>query len=384
MEQPERYPGIFLPGDAPFYEDFGLYYLDRDDLDEVAERVEKAGPLLATLVDRPELPVLLGALTHVVESPEGLSSIGEDGSRILDRAALAVERFNEGGHAPIAWEDLLFEDLGSDHANPQLLFVRPAGDLTQLEPVMEAITAIRAMAPDLAPRPGLRVRVTGDRAVHTEEMSLIIGEAILSICVSLVLVTLILWVCLRSFRLLIATVLTLLVGLTWTAGLAGLAVGHLNALTSAFAVIYIGLAVDFGIHLGLGYLEQRRLGKDVATGAARHQREHGQLALLVRADHRDRLLRLHPHRLHRRRGHGDHLRHRRPARAPRNPDLVPGADRARSRRIHGGRQVGPSQARDPACPPSRSATRAPCAARRPPSPWRVASPSPGCGSTSTL
>jgi hypothetical protein len=25
MEQPERYPGIFLPGDAPFYEDFGLY-----------------------------------------------------------------------------------------------------------------------------------------------------------------------------------------------------------------------------------------------------------------------------------------------------------------------------------------------------------------------
>jgi len=261
MEQPERYPRIFLPGDAPFYEDFGLYYLDRDEIDEVAERVEEAGPMLATLVDRPELAVLLGALTHVVESPEGLSSIGENGSRILDRAALAVERFNEGEHAPIAWEDLLFEDLGSDHANPQLLFVRPAGDLTQLNPVMEAITAIRAMAGELAPRPGLRVRVTGDRAVHTEEMSLVIGEVTLSSCVSLVLVTIILLVCLQSLRLVIATLLTLLVGLTWTAGLAGLAVGHLNALTSAFAVIYIGLAVDFGIHLGLGYLEQRRLGK---------------------------------------------------------------------------------------------------------------------------
>jgi hopanoid biosynthesis associated RND transporter like protein HpnN len=263
MEQPESYPGVFLPGHAPFYEDFGLYYLDRDDLHEVAERIEKAGPLLATLVDRPELPVLLGALTHLVESAEGLSSIGKDGSRILDRAALAVERFNQGGQAPVEWEDLLFEDLGSGHDNPQLLFVRPAGDLTQLAPVLEAITAIRAMALDLAPRPGLRVRVTGDRAVHTEEMSLIIGEAILSICVSLVLVTFILWVCLGSFRLLVATLLTLLVGLTWTAGLASLAVGHLNALTSAFAVIYIGLAVDFGIHLGLGYLEQRNLGKEV-------------------------------------------------------------------------------------------------------------------------
>jgi hopanoid biosynthesis associated RND transporter like protein HpnN len=261
MEQPERYPGIFLPGDAPFYEDFGLYYLDRDDLDEVAVRVEKAGPMLATLADRPELAILLGALTHVVESAEGLSSIGEDGSRILDRAALAVERFNEGGHAPIAWEDLLFEDLGGEHANPQLLFVRPAGDLTQLEPVLKAIMDIRAMARDLAPRPGLRVRVTGDRAVHSEEMSLVIGEVLLSSCVSLILVTLILLVCLQSLRLVIATLLTLLVGLTWTAGLAGLAVGHLNALTSAFAVVYIGLAVDFGIHLGLGYLEQRRRGK---------------------------------------------------------------------------------------------------------------------------
>jgi hopanoid biosynthesis associated RND transporter like protein HpnN len=60
----------------------------------------------------------------------------------------------------------------------------------------------------------------------------------------------------------LATVLTLLVGLTWTAGLAGLAVGELNALTSAFAVVYIGLAVDFGIHFGLGYLEQLELGKE--------------------------------------------------------------------------------------------------------------------------
>ncbi len=255
--QPERYPGVFLPGDDPFYEDFGLYYLAREELDDLAARIGESGPLLAALAERPELPILLGGLTHVIDSVEGLDSLGEDGTRILDRVALAVERVNAGGRSPIAWEDLLFEDLGGDHDNPQLLFVRPAGDLTQLGPVLEAITAIRAGAGDLAPVPGLRVRVTGDRAVHSEEMSLVIDEAILSAGLSLVLVTLILFVCLRSFRLVLATVLTLLVGLAWTAGLAGLAVGRLNALTSAFAVVYIGLAVDFGIHFGLGFLEQR-------------------------------------------------------------------------------------------------------------------------------
>jgi hopanoid biosynthesis associated RND transporter like protein HpnN len=214
--------------------------------------------MLAALADRPELPILIGSLTHVIGSVDGLSSLGEDGHRILRHFTLAVERFNEGGHAPIPWADLLFEDVGADHESPQLLFVRPVGDLTQMEPVLQATTAIRALSRDLEPRPGLRIRVTGDRAVHTEEMSLIAEEAILSACASLFLVTLILLQCLRSLRLLVATVLTLLVGLAWTGGLAGIAVGQLNAITSAFAVLYIALGVDFGIHFVLGYLEQRR------------------------------------------------------------------------------------------------------------------------------
>ena len=260
-EDPQRYPGVFLPGDAPFYDDFGLYYLDRDELDTMAARVENAGPLLATLVDRPELPILLGALSHVVGSADGLPSLGQDGPRMLDQIALAVERFNAGAHAPIAWDDLLFEDLGDDPDNSQLLFVRPVGDLTQMQPVLDAIEAVRELARELAPRPGLRVRLTGDRAVHTEEMSLLVGEALFSASISLVLVTFILLYSLQSFRLLIATVVTLLVGLAWTAGFAGFAVGQLNALTSAFAVVYIGLGVDFGIHFALGYLEQRRLGE---------------------------------------------------------------------------------------------------------------------------
>jgi hypothetical protein len=279
--QPERYPDVFLPGDDPFYEDFGLYYLERQELDDLAARIGEAGPLLAAMAERPELPILLGGLTHVIDGVKGLDSLGEDGTRILDRVALAVERFNAGSRAPIAWEDLLFEDLGGDHDNPQLLFVRPAGDLTQLGPVLDAITAIRSAADDLAPVPGLRVRVTGDRAVHSEEMSLVIGEAMVSAGLSLLLVTLILFVCLRSWRLVAATVLTLLVGLAWTAGLAGLAVGRLNALTSAFAVVYIGLAVDFGIHFGLGYLEQRQhLGRSLPEALRATGRGAGSSLLL--------------------------------------------------------------------------------------------------------
>jgi hypothetical protein len=261
--EPERYPGLFLPGADPYYDDFGLYYLEQDELTDLAARIEEAGPLLAALAERPELPILLGAFTHVIGSVEGLASLGDDGVLILDRVSRAVEQFNAGGHAPIVWDDLLFEDLGGPPDNPQLLFVRPVGDLSQIGPVQQAMAGIRSRAAELGPRPGLRVRITGDRAVHTEEMSLVVVEAAVSAVASLVLVTLILFYSLRSLRLVAATLITLVTGLIWTAGVAGITVGQLNALTSAFAVIYIGLAVDFGIHFGLGYLEQRGLGHAV-------------------------------------------------------------------------------------------------------------------------
>jgi hopanoid biosynthesis associated RND transporter like protein HpnN len=279
-ELPERYPDVFLPGDDPFYQEFGLYYLDPGPLDELAARIENAGPLLAALAERPSLPVLLGALSRAIEGEDGLDALGDDGVRVLDAVTSTVEAFLAGRRSPVAWGDLLFEDLDPAPDSPQLLFVRPAGDLTQLEPVLAAIAEIRAMAAELAPRSGLRVRVTGDRAVHSEEMSLVIGEAMLAGILSLVVVASILFYCFRSTRLLLATLGTLLVGLTWTAGVAALTVGHLNALTSAFAVVYIGLAVDFGIHFGLGYMEQRDLGQPRGSAIRTTGRTVGSALLL--------------------------------------------------------------------------------------------------------
>ena len=58
-----------------------------------------------------------------------------------------------------------------------------------------------------------------------------------AIAVLLLLVTAVLFITLRSFRLFVATLATLLIGLSWTAGFAAVAVGHLNVLTASFAVL---------------------------------------------------------------------------------------------------------------------------------------------------
>jgi hypothetical protein len=264
-QSPDRFPLVFLPGHDPFFEDNGLFYLEREKLDEVAARMEESGPLLATLAEGQELPTLIGAITHVLSGEKGLDELGEDGARILDEVATAVEAFEAGGSAPIDWGDVIFGDLDTEHEEMQVLFVTPRATLAELGPALIAIDEARAMAEQLTPRPGLRVRVTGDMAVQSEEMSLVLAEVTVAGVVSLLLVTLILWYALESFRLLMATVLALLMGLCWTAGFAAIVVGHLNVLTVAFAVLYIGLGADFGIHFAMGYLEHKTAERGIST-----------------------------------------------------------------------------------------------------------------------
>ena len=72
-----------------------------------------------------------------------------------------------------------------------------------------------------------------------------------------VLVAVLLIFALRSLGLAVATLLTLVLGLVWTAGFAAFAVGHLNLLSVAFAVLFFEkmtleqrTALAFRLHAG--------------------------------------------------------------------------------------------------------------------------------------
>jgi hypothetical protein len=86
---------------------------------------------------------------------------------------------------------------------------------------------------------------------------------------------------LRSLRLVTATLITLVAGLLWTAAFAVAAFEALNIISVAFAVLFIGLSVDFGIHFALRYREaiggagQREALKEAGKGVG--------LALLLSA-----------------------------------------------------------------------------------------------------
>ena len=85
-----------------------------------------------------------------------------------------------------------------------------------------------------------------------------------AIFLALCLVTFIMVTGLSSFMLALVSVISLVTGLIFTAAFAILTVGELNLISVAFAVLYIGLGVDFAIHYCLRYREHLLDGTDRA------------------------------------------------------------------------------------------------------------------------
>ena len=74
-----------------------------------------------------------------------------------------------------------------------------------------------------------------------------------------------LWLAFRSLAILAAALVTLICGLIATAAFATVAVGSLNLISVAFAVLYIGLGIDFVIHLTLRSQELVQKGTAIAA-----------------------------------------------------------------------------------------------------------------------
>ena len=81
--------------------------------------------------------------------------------------------------------------------------------------------------------------------------------AVVNVIGTIVIVLVILWLALHSPRIILAVFLNLVVGFAVTAALGLMMVGALNLISVAFAVLFVGLGVDFGIQFAVRYRSER-------------------------------------------------------------------------------------------------------------------------------
>lgn len=260
--QPHRFEHVQLAGGGPFFDRHGLLYLEPEELYDLADHLAEAQPYLAELARDTSLRRLFTLLAEGARAASEGESTLFDLAPVFDRMREVVEAQSAGRHRPLSWQEVL---LGGDAGDGEtrVLQVQPVRDPDLLQPAAPALDALHGTIARMgSERDGVRIRVTGDPALESEEIAVVRGEAAQAGLISLVLVAVLLALALRSGRLVLATILTLIVGLLLTAAFATAAIGYLNPISVAFAVLFIGLGVDFGLHLCIRYRELRSLGTE--------------------------------------------------------------------------------------------------------------------------
>src|SRR5579872_2791505 len=246
------------PDAGEFFERHGLLFLPTQEIQDFADQIITAQPLIGTLAADPSARGALHALDLAVTGVrEGASE-----ASILDRPArlfaAAIDAALEGRAAPLAWQSLVIARKPDPHELRRFVLAQPRLDFAALQPGERAETAIREAATslDLTAARGLRVRITGPVALQDAEFSTISEGATLSGTLSVGLLLILLMAGLRSLRLVAAIMITLMVGLIACGVFAVGVIGTLNPISVAFAVLFTGIAVDFGIQFGVRYREE--------------------------------------------------------------------------------------------------------------------------------
>jgi hopanoid biosynthesis associated RND transporter like protein HpnN len=155
--------------------------------------------------------------------------------------------------------------------------VQPVLDYSALEPGLASSNAIRQAADDLhlATKYQARVRLTGSVPMADEEFGTVQKGAVGNIIGTIIIVLTILWLALRSPRIILSVFVCLFVGLSITAALGLMMVGALNLISVAFAVLFVGLGVDFAIQFSVRYRAERHDLPDLRAALARAAEKAG-------------------------------------------------------------------------------------------------------------
>ena len=251
-----------------------LLFVEPGELDAVAERLTDEAIREQVARNRLELASPAGTVGWsrelLVQDPLGLTPL------LLDRVGRA------GGALQIDLADGYY--LAADR-RALIMLVKPTGASMDLEFDEGLLAQVRAVLEeaqgalsDVDPTwndERVRVRLGGNYAIAVDEAALIRQDISFNIVFSLSAVLLLYWVCYRRLAALFYSGLPLLVGQALTFALALVVLRELNASSSAFTALLMGLGTDFVIVVYARYIEERRRGADLATATERMIGETG-------------------------------------------------------------------------------------------------------------
>jgi uncharacterized protein len=268
-QQPDLFSHVMAPGTGEFFDKYGVLYASPEQVKELVDGIVQSAPMLNGLASQPNLAGLSGVLNEVTAYTQaGRAPEGFDG--FLNSLAATVEAETAGTPKPMDWLAIADDEPGVT-GNRWFVLTKPVLDFTQLEAAAGPMTAARALItdPQVTGNGAVTIRLTGEGAMDAEEFEAVTKGAAIAGIVSFIIVSVTIFFGMPSLRLIFPAMALIVLGFLINAGFATVSIGYLNMISVAFAVLFIGLGVDYAVHVILRYAEERARGFDRTEAAVK-------------------------------------------------------------------------------------------------------------------
>ncbi len=261
-----RFESVANLGESRFFQRHGLLFLSVEELKRTAAGLIEGEPIIHDMATDRSLRGLVAGLEDALLGLQSNRLKLDDFARPLNMVSDSLEKVLAGRPSSFSWR-VLTEGEAAPSPTERLGFVEinPVLDFNSVEPGQEAEAAIHRLAAPIAAKYQASVRLTGPIAIDDVQFGSVKEHAVRNGAVTIAIVLFILWLALRSGRLILALAINLVVGLAATAALGLFMVGAFNIISIYFAVLFVGIGVDFAIQFSVRYRDERHRLGDLQT-----------------------------------------------------------------------------------------------------------------------
>ena len=257
-EERAMFRDVNEPGGGSFFEKNGLLYLSVEELEDFSDKMAAAQPLIGFLSQDLSLRGLFSVLGQALEQPKETGLKDVSFSLLIEEMRRAFEEAAAERPYRLSWQRLMLGKKEAAQQQRQFIVVRPYIVSNSLSAGEVALDKVRDIVKKLGLESGsgLRIRITGDVALAAENMAEVRNSVGVATLASFLLVGFIIYIGLGGYcRLMVSALATLIIGLVWTTGFAVAFIGSLNMISVTFAVLFIGLGIDYSIQFCLRHKE---------------------------------------------------------------------------------------------------------------------------------
>ena len=260
QNHPDLFHSVVRPDGGPFFARNGLLFQSTDEVKKAVGGLMRARSVLGIIASDPSLRGVFDAFAYIPKGVQAKQGSFDQFKKPIQSMNGALENVLADKPAFFSWQNLLSN--GEAPGGRQLrkfIEVAPVLDYADIQPGAKASDFIRQQARDLHldAAHGVDVRMTGQVPISDAEFATVLDGFGLNGLFMIAAVILIVYAAVKSLKLVGAVLLTVMIGLVVTFA-AGLVLVHqLNVLSIAFAVLFVGIGVDFGIQFSVRFKAER-------------------------------------------------------------------------------------------------------------------------------